>query len=39
MGFVDGKLNSFIKENGYIPNFFNPYNQKEIKDYSPTITT
>lgn len=39
MGLVDERLNIFIKKNNYFPEFFNPYNQKEIKDYSPTITT
>jgi DNA (cytosine-5)-methyltransferase 1 len=31
--------NKFIDEKGYMPEFFNPYNNSEIKDISPTITT
>ena len=31
MGFVEGKLNSFIKENGYIPNFLTPITKKKLK--------
>lgn len=30
---------SFIKEKGYIPELFNPWNKREIKDVSPTQTT
>lgn len=29
----------FIKKNGYIPELFNPWNKKEIKDISPTQTS
>ena len=29
----------FIEKNGYIPELFNPWNKKEIKDISPTQTS
>lgn len=38
-GFVSKKYNEFIEENGYMPDKFNPYHKKEIKDISPTQTT
>lgn len=31
--------NTFYKENGYIPKYFNPYNGSEILETAPTITT
>jgi len=37
--FVQDKYNEFIKENGYIPSMFNPYNKTEINDIAPTQTT
>ena len=37
--FVERKYKHFIEENGYIPNMFNPYNSKEIKDVAPTQST
>ena len=37
--FVGKKYKDFYKENGYVPDFFNPYNNVEIKDVIPTITT
>lgn len=38
-GFVEKKYNNFIKEKGYIPEMFNPYNESEIKEIAPTQTT
>ena len=37
--YVNEKYQEFYKRNGYIPTYFQPYNLKEIKDYSVTITT
>lgn len=37
--FIAKKYREFYEENGYIPDFFNPYNKTEIKDVSPTITS
>ena len=37
--FVANKYNEFIQDNGYIPEMFNPYNKKEIKEIAPTQTT
>ena len=37
-GFVERKYNNFIKENGYVPEMFNPYNESEIKEIAPTQT-
>lgn len=37
--FVERKYKHFIEENGYMPNMFNPYNEKEIKKVAPTQTT
>lgn len=39
MDFVSRHYKNFIKENGYIPDMFNPYNESEIKDIAPTQTT
>ena len=43
MGVVDSyvskKYSDFEKENGYIPELFNPYNKKEITDIVPTQST
>ncbi len=43
MGVVDSyvskKYSDFEKENGYIPELFNPYHKKEITDIAPTQTT
>ena len=43
MGVVDSyvskKYSDFEKENGYIPELFNPYHKKEITDIVPTQTT
>lgn len=36
--YVNKKYNEFIKDNGYIPKMFNPYNKKEITDIAPTLT-
>lgn len=33
------KYLEFYKKYGYIPEMFNPYNCREIKDICPTITT
>lgn len=35
-GFVERKYNNFIKEKGYVPEMFNPYNESEIKEIAPT---
>ena len=37
--YVHERLEEFKNENGYYPEFFNPYNKKELEDTSPTITT
>lgn len=37
--FVSKHYGNFIKENGYIPDMFNPYNESEIKDIAPAQTT
>ena len=36
--YVNKKYNNFQSKNGYIPELFNPYNEKEIKDIAPTQT-
>jgi len=36
---VIDSLDTFYDENGYLPEFFNPYNNSEIKDVAPTVTT
>ena len=38
-GFVTKKYNSFVNKNGYVPEMFNPYNEKEIKEIAPTQNT
>ena len=38
-GFVERKYNNFIKEKGYVPEMFNPYNESEIKGIAPTQST
>jgi hypothetical protein len=35
---VKKKYMEFYEQNGYIPEFFAPYNCAEIKDYSHTLT-
>ena len=37
--FVQNKYEKFIEEKGYIPEMFNPYNEKEVKDVAPTQST
>lgn len=37
--YVEKKYKEFYDKNGYIPEFFNPYNGSEIKDIAPTQTT
>ena len=37
--FVSKKYKEFYKKNGYLPEFFNPYNCSKISDVSPTITS
>lgn len=37
--YVSKKYSDFKKENGYIPELFNPYNRKEIEDVAPTQST
>ena len=36
--FVEKHYKNFIYKNGYIPKMFNPYNETEIKDITPTLT-
>lgn len=36
--YVEKQYNKFIGENGYVPEFFNPYNCNEIEDVAPTLT-
>lgn len=36
--YVKRKYDEFIRENGYIPEIFNPYNKSEVKDVAKTIT-
>ena len=36
--FIEKKYNSFIENEGYVPEMFNPYNCKEIIDVAPTQT-
>lgn len=38
-GFVAQKYRNFYDKNGYIPNAFNPYNESEIIDITPTLTS
>jgi len=38
-GYIAKKYKDFVDKNGYIPELFNPWNKKEIKDLSPTQTT
>lgn len=33
------KYIEFYEKHGYIPEYFEPYNCREIKDYAPTLTT
>ena len=37
--FVQNKYEKFIEEKGYVPEMFNPYNEKEVKDVAPTQST
>lgn len=37
--YVSKKYNDFVKDKGYFPKMFNPYNNKEIEDVAPTQTT
>jgi len=37
--FVGRGYKAFADKNGYVPEMFNPYNQAEIKDEAPTVTT
>lgn len=39
VGFVEKHYQNFIDKNGYIPEMFNPYNESEIKDVAPTLST
>ena len=36
--YVNKKYKEFYDDNGYIPQYFNPYNKKELIDISPTLT-
>jgi DNA (cytosine-5)-methyltransferase 1 len=37
--FVENKYQGFYNKNGYIPELFNPYNEVEITNIAPTMTT
>ena len=37
--FVGKHYQNFMDKNGYIPKMFNPYNESEIKDIAPTLST
>lgn len=37
--FIMQKYRNFYDKNGYIPNAFNPYNESEIIDITPTLTS
>ena len=39
MDFVTKNYLEFYEKNGYIPEMFNPYNQAEITDICPTLST
>ena len=39
MDFVTKKYLEFYEKNGYVPEMFNPYNQTEITDICPTLST
>lgn len=39
LSYVDKKYNDFVKNKGYFPKMFNPYNCKEIENVAPTQTT
>ena len=36
--YVEKQYKKFIGKNGYVPEFFNPYNCNEIEDVAPTLT-
>lgn len=36
---IEKKYVEFYEKHGYIPEYFEPYNCREIKDYAPTLTT
>lgn len=36
---LEKKYAEFYEKHGYIPEYFEPYNCREIKDYAPTLTT
>lgn len=36
--YVNQKYKEFQDENGYIPEYFNPYNKSDLKDIAPTLT-
>lgn len=36
---LEKKYAEFYEKYGYIPEYFEPYNCREIKDYAPTLTT
>lgn len=35
---IEKKYIEFYKKHGYIPEYFEPYNCREVKDYAPTLT-
>lgn len=37
--FVARRYDDFIAENGYIPEMFNAYNEQEVEDVAPTLTS
>lgn len=36
--YVNKKYKEFYDKNGYVPEYFNPYNTTELKDVAPTLT-
>jgi DNA (cytosine-5)-methyltransferase 1 len=36
--YVEKQYKKFVGKNGYVPEFFNPYNCNEIEDVAPTLT-
>lgn len=37
--FIEKHYDNFKNKNGYIPEMFNPYNESEIKEIAPTLST
>lgn len=36
---LEKKYTEFYEKHGYIPEYFEPYNCREVQDYAPTLTT